>query len=1511
MRRSDVGDHLSLVKSERRSSSLVGTVAVSDYAHPDEDMRQQRRLRNVADVRDRFTGIARTSLGFGESIPVDADGASRQHLWKGLEDFLAHNAERKILYWTGHGIHRADQGYFLACSDSWASGRFAPERAISLTDLVDLLLRPRCEAHTLLIVDACSSHSQLTAALRHALDLEQASVSRARRTRQAGFAVIGTSGIDVQIPEGRWVRWLEEALAKPDFVAPDHARPFEPSALYLPLPYLRDAVDAEAAASGLDEPAQRPGYTEVRSLPNSFLDNPHFQDSERRVYTPAALVGRRNPWVEAEQFGLEEGSHLRRHFAGRHRALGRMVRWMDTHPKGLLVVTGLAGTGKTALLGRLAMTSLLEGREALRSEPVPSTLPRAGTVHAALSCRGQSVHSLITALWGVLSHFEGMAPRPEGPVTPERCRIAVDTLVSRAGSLNLLFDALDEALPDQAHDIARHLLNPLSGLPGVRVIVGTRPQPRRRTTAPTEEESLLDTLDQSVRPVVLGDDEEASRSIAGMALSVLAMEGSAYQGRARDDDRDWTARLIASHSHGSFLVARLAATELARRPRVVTEAELSSWMSSGGMDLHRRLNEEVGHLTSQRGAERAHEVLRALAVIQGRGLPPGKVWLSLANALRDQGSPGLTLGDLQRVCRSAGGGIIASQKTPYGDGTTYTTYQLAHPSYGEFFLTGAHLDARGAHQKVVTALRAQAGADWRDADDYTFDYLGAHAAQTGPRELRELFQDVYFLLRTNPDVMLPLAATLARDCDGAALYGRVGGDFRQSSSPLSAEVLLSRKALMRATAFVSHRDATYRALAGIDGFLPWQEYWTDMRPDPLEWRRPAPLGGARTLSWRAAKGAAELTLGDTLTAGGRGEILVLHPESGTRLLTRRTQDASGERGSALTEVREVGAGPHWTTIARDDQAIYFWHSGSRLPDHVYRWGGAVRALAAAERASETVVLAADGQRMWMWSWKGGPRRHGTHLTDIRMMNVERLAALRMEPRLFVLVAGERAELFEVDRRTKGSGGLLSQGTDLGELGAPALAAAATAEPGPAGQRGWIAVADGRHIHVWCCETDPGAPVSPPTVRLVRRLDFSARGLAFGRHGDDLLLAGYEDVTVRVWAVEDPQRQAAFQTTAPRDKALAFEPGGRGLLALADGSDIRVIDVASALTTGHGTLRRPSNQKPAVALAAAPDGPPLLCRTWAEQVLVSRPGRGAPATAAVTVLTQLKLVTAVDAVRVPGGWAVVAAAERTIRMWRLSEELSVEAQHDLTLGGDGGERVTSLSLVVAPSSTSLRISVPDRGRVVHAHMPVDGSAGWHTGEPTPAGPHCCGIDARVMRDGTYWLAADLGDEVHLWRQDEERPRKEHQLTSVRPVGLVLGELYDPDDEESFPLLAWVHGGVVHLKDCSFGYDIPPQRLPGDLSDVRSLVFAGPPERPTLLVCDERTAPRVWDVRARTWLHGRGVPWRGYEVHATDAAPDPEGLVVALQGNDRCDLIRLPHAFFESTQTTQVLEGAGGA
>ncbi|KOV76565.1 peptidase C14 caspase catalytic subunit p20 [Streptomyces sp. NRRL WC-3723] len=1496
MVRSSADNQSALWKAERRSSALVGTIAVPEYFHPDAKERQRLRRPQLVEVRDRFTETVRERLGFGATLRADRRGATRGQLWAGLEEFLADGAQRKILYWTGHGVQRGNEGYFLACADSWRSGEFDPTRAVLLSELVGFLLRPEYETDTLLIIDACSSQSynSLTEAVRYAVELERNSaVIRARESRRKGFAVIGTSGADAQVPAGRWVTWLEEALAKPDFVADDQARPFEPSALYLPLPYLCRAVDARAADDGLDEPAQRPDCWEVRALPNSFLDNPYHHHSDRPVYTPAVLT-RRRPWLEAEQFGLEENSHLHRHFAGRRDALSRIVRWMDTHPKGLLAVTGLAGTGKTALLGRLALTSLPSWRETLGADLDPATLPRAGTIHAALSCQGQSAHSLAAQLREVLADIDGAPPLPEEPVTSEKFTAAFGELVGRAGSVNLLFDALDEALPDQSYPIARHVLGPLANTPGIRVIVGTRAQPRRRTTAPAEEESLLDALELSVEPVVLGDDEEARASITGMVRSVLDTGRSPYRGGARQEDRDWTAEIVASQSRGSFLVARLAATGLTRRTTVAGEAELLAWLRDGGVDLRTRLVEETRYLSEQPGAERAHEVLRALAVVQGPGLAPDGTWLTLANALREAGSPELTLEDVRQVCRGADGGIVATQR----DGARRTDRrirrQLAHPSYGEFFLSDAGLTAREAHRQVLDALRARADGDWSGADEYALEYLGAHAAQAGPDALRELFEDVGFLLRTNPDVMLPLAAGLARECDSAALYGRVAGSFPRASGPLPTSVLLERKALLSATAFVSHRDATYRTLRGTDGFLPWQEYWTDVPPDPPEWRHTAPSGGARALSWRAGTGAVGPTHSGSLTAGGLGEIQVLHPQSGARLLTRRLPRIGGERGRPLSEVREVGAGARWATVARDDQAVYFWRSGARMPDQEYRWGGSVRALSVAELEGESVALAADGDRVWVWFWKSGTHLD-TRLKEVRTADVRQLAALTLGTRMFVVAAGAvRVQLFELGRTRNGGAGLRACRTDPGvTLAAPAMAAAAFAV---SPREGFLAVADGAAVYVWRCEAESGRE---PVVEEVATYPSNTRGLGFGQYGDELLLAGYEEVAVRIWSVERSGREATLVLNAPREGALAFEPGGQGLLAVADGPYIRVVDVVPALEAGYGIQRRPSNERPVLALAEAPDGPPLLCRAWRDRIRISRPRQGDPAALPATELAhEGRTVTAVAAVRAADGWTVAAAAGRTVRLWRLDDSLSVVTHRDIPLGGDAGQPARALSLVGDPAAPTLRLSVADGRRLVRHDVPADVSSAGMAVREVRTDRGFCGIDARVLRDGSYWMAGDLSDQLRVWTEGEHGV-EQRVLFTASPSCIALGELYDEEDDASMPLLAWADHGSVYVKDCSGDGSIhPPERLGGDFPDVTSLVFAGPAERPALLLCTPQTVSRAWDVWSQEWLNGPGIPARGYAVHAVGTAMDAEGLVMALQGEDRCDLIRLPHTLLGS-------------
>ncbi|MEV7869355.1 ATP-binding protein [Streptomyces sp. NPDC088124] len=172
------------------------------------------------------------------------------------------------------------------------------------------------------------------------------------------------------------------------------------------------------------------------------------------------------------------------------RPLSRPVTWLESQTRGMLVVTGPAGTGKTALLARLALLSVPRIREGLRPPPPAQTRPRAGSVHAALACQGESARSLARSPLEVLVPLGAAPPGPDGS-TPEQCVHQVRELVRRVGGLNLVVDSLDEAMPGQAHEIARRLLNPLSHCPGVKLLVGTRPQPRQGVDGASKE-SLVD-----------------------------------------------------------------------------------------------------------------------------------------------------------------------------------------------------------------------------------------------------------------------------------------------------------------------------------------------------------------------------------------------------------------------------------------------------------------------------------------------------------------------------------------------------------------------------------------------------------------------------------------------------------------------------------------------------------------------------------------------------------------------------------------------------------------------------------------------------------------------------------------------------------------------------------------------------------------------------------------------------------------------------------------------------------
>ncbi|MFI1731368.1 AAA family ATPase [Streptomyces acidicola] len=1457
-----------------RAEGLVATVAVGVYDDPAR--LGGLDLPHVEEARQKFTRIVRSGhgsgLGFGRSLRLDEAGSSRRQLWCGLGEFRVHDARRKILYWTGHGVDLGEQGYYLACRDSWADGRFEPGRAIALTELVDRLLAPGAEAETLIVLDACSSHGNLRQALGRALSKERESVDTAHRERRHGYVVIGTSGVGRVIPEGQWVDWLDEALGDPGVRMADHVRPLEPTAMYLPVEYLRETVDQRAAASGLDQTEERPGHVEVRSLPNSFLHNPYYNDDEDQPYRTAQLPGDDvHPWLGTEHFGLESGGDLDRIFAGRHRALSRLVRWLDTHSQGLLAVTGPAGSGKTALLGRLALMSVPAKCARLDPPPPPQVRPRPGTIHAVISCHGQSLVTLTRALWEVLTAFPDMAPLPDGVTTTTACLKEIDALVRRTGALNLLFDGLDEAMPEQAHEIARHLLNPLARSRGVKVVVGTRPQPRQQAAHREPEETLPETLDQTAPALALDEDEEAERDIARMAGTILDSTGSPWRGDASREERHRAADRIAEESGRLFLVARLMAGELAREPVRIPEEQLVERIRAGGAGLRERLAQEIRYLSS--GGERhAAELLRPLALVQGRGLSADRIgdrqlWLALANCLRDTASEELTEETLTRVLEQATGSVVTAQR----ESAEVRSYRLAHPSYGAYLLESAGLDAQEGHRRIAETLRAHDEAGWEAAHPYTLRYLGAHVAQSGFRRLEALFTDPHFVVRTDPDVMLPLVTPLLRESQAAALYARVADRFRFRTQ------VAERKAILRAAAFVSHRDDLYDDLCSRAGFreLPWRELWTDAPPEPLELRWPAPLGGARAIIWTLPDG------GQRMSVGGQGEVVVQDARTGKRFLTRRTGDDRWAHRTALTEVRETGKGSRRVTVASDNDVLSFWTGTERVPTQVYRWGGAPHSLTVEQCDDVVLALAADGRMIWAWRWPYQKRPANGGLVDVPGIAADRIALAALGGRHFLLVAHRGVTLWEVNPQGQGSA-LLGESWTLREESEPAYAATALSD---GASQAWLATADGETATVWRLHaTARGAPEWEEELAATS----TARGLALGLLGDEPLVALHEGRTIRVRGIRNRSLSCSFDLAEPREpESLAFDPAGSGLLAAGDDSDVRLLDVASALSAQRQARRRSHQQRPQVALATSgePGGPVLLCQVWAGDVLVTlQTGDDAQA-----LLEHDKDVAAVQALWHHDHWIVAVAAGRQVWIWRLSARLDTwDHDEPLLLGDDPGTPVPALGLT--PAGDAVRLFVPELDNVICWEV-RRGTAGARAECRTVyvGGLLVTGACARAMRDGRTWLVTVTGEGLRLWESTTDGLRLATEALTAATARAVLGEYFA--DGESAPLVAWAEGERIRIAEWT-GRTWKSTYLTVPGPGPASLVFSGSPAHPLLLVCGGAHTLWVWDVRDGDWADAAAVPYRGHDPEAADAVFHETGTItLALQDMRRCDLLKV--------------------
>jgi len=651
-----------------------------------------------------------------------------------------------VVYVTGHGEkgHRSGR-HFLRFAETDIER--LPGTALATSDVVSAAVSSSAE-HVLVMVDSCFAGS-----LRAELAMLLEDMGLPRRDLST-LAVITAGDFDDSPSIGSFTSVIGQALAAIQGEEAGFTGP------YLSFREWGDLLDEVVR----DNPGQvKPRWAWPDKPPDVLswcLPNPHYHREPdvvstalRELSVPQALFT--THWHDRAS-GRASEQDVGWYFSGRADAMRTLSQFLRDGD-GMLVVTGAAGSGKSALLARLVTLTdpmfLSNPRfQDLVQAVAPEERPPSGGVDAAVLARGKSSVDLIGDLLNAL----GAPPVPPGAALVQVLleRIA---RVGGSGPATIVIDGLDEA-----HD-ARACLNdvvlPLgrartgNGRGVVRLLVGIRSSAQSARTGvglyDERADELLDLLEESVRDSrqyvhtrVLRTDELDCRSdIAAYAQALLL-------GGPSTPYTDWelaqaTAEAIASATAPSFLDARLAADQLRTAHQVQDLAE-EAWLQRLEVGTTALLREDLSEVARDYDVSSTVllAALRATAFAFGAGLPWSKVWPAVAAALtpaQAQAARDTFDAAIRALLSSRLIGYLA-----HGEEDGRMVYRPVHQRVSEALLSapssllagepagGEHVVDAQAHARIATSLaRLVRGTGGAAVHPYVRRHLVAHADAAG------------------------------------------------------------------------------------------------------------------------------------------------------------------------------------------------------------------------------------------------------------------------------------------------------------------------------------------------------------------------------------------------------------------------------------------------------------------------------------------------------------------------------------------------------------------------------------------------------------------------------------------------------------------------------------------------------------------------------------------------------------------------------------------------------------
>ncbi|MFE7579172.1 tetratricopeptide repeat protein [Streptomyces sp. NPDC057521] len=431
----------------------------------------------------------------------------------------------------------------------------------------------------------------------------------------------------------------------------------------------------------------------------------------------------------------EEGSF----FTGRKRVLGRITDWIEADEAGLFLVTGPAGCGKSAVLGRIATLTDPERRAETEAQGgLREGDPGPGPGHplAAVHLRGLSPLQAAAELALRLG-------LPE-PRNPDDFRGELRELDRRPV---LVLDGLDEVPVEHLHTMIEELVFPLSR--AVPVLLGSRERAFRARLADDDghpDETLPDALARLIGAAVttadLEEEPDTQEDIAAYVRRRCEVGGFPAD-RAREAGEAVAARATAVG--GGFLFARLVTGSLLAEGRNDGDAWEAGLPESIGAAFEDDLRAGPVRVLAD-GTElpsAARDLLTALAWTAGRGMPAGGVWEEVAGALGGRATP-YDESDVDWVLSAYGRYIVEDAENGQA------VYRLYHREFVSHLASRPVAGGAEAAEVVLAALVAHAerkvpGGGWGAVDPYVARSLAWHAVRAGAsgiETLRELIKRI-------------------------------------------------------------------------------------------------------------------------------------------------------------------------------------------------------------------------------------------------------------------------------------------------------------------------------------------------------------------------------------------------------------------------------------------------------------------------------------------------------------------------------------------------------------------------------------------------------------------------------------------------------------------------------------------------------------------------------------------------------------------------------------------------